>query len=176
MKLFYALWPDLATRATLASEDRTLFAGNGGHMISPDEYHITINYLGETDDSLLPALKDLGERAAATVPSSVVELDRVEWWKESRVMVRAASTVPEALQRVDHVLAVGLKAAGVVQPPRSLKLHLTLVRKINPHPLGTGSVPPRAWSADSLALVGSAGGPGPRYTVLGQWPFKGSVG
>ena len=175
MKLFYALWPDAGTRATLAEEDRTLFAGNGGKMVPPDEYHLTINYLGEVDDGLLPALEELGQRAAATVPSSVVELDRVEWWKESSVLVRSASSIPEPLIRVDHALAVGLKAAGVVQPPRPLKLHLTLVRSVKPHPLGTGKVPPLAWSADQLALVKSVDGGRPRYQVLGQWPFGGAV-
>lgn len=173
MKLFYALWPDPGTRATLASEDRTLFSGNGGKMVPPEEYHLTINYLGEVDDGLLPTLEELGQRAAATAPASVVELDRVEWWKESNVLVRSASVTPEALARADHALSVGLKAAGVVQPPRPLKLHLTLVRGIRPHPLGTGTVPPLAWSADQLALVRSASGPGPRYQVLGQWPFQG---
>lgn len=178
MKLFYALWPDAGTRATFADEDRTLFSGNGGKMVPPDEYHLTIRYLGETDDSLLPALLDLGQRAAATVPTSMVELDRVAWWKESRVMVRASSTTPDALVRLDNALSVGLKAANVVIAARPLKLHLTLVRRINPHPLGTGAVPPLAWSADQLALVGSAGGAakGPRYTVLGQWPFTGAMG
>lgn len=175
MKLFYALWPDAGTRATLADEDRTLFAGNGGKMVPPDEYHITINYLGELAGAMRPELEDLGQRAAATVPPSVIELDQVEWWKESKVLVRVASTVPAALQRVDHVLSVGLKAIGVVQPPRPLKLHLTLVRGINPHPLGTGKAAPLAWSADSLALVGSVGGH-PRYQVLGQWPFRGPAG
>lgn len=176
MKLFYALWPDAGTRATLADEDRTLFAGNGGKMVPPEEYHLTINYLGEVDDGLLPALEQLGSRAAATAPSCVVELDQVEWWKESKVMVRSATVTPEALVRVDTALSVGLKAAGVVQPPRPLKLHLTLVRNVRPHPLGTGKVPPLAWSADSLALVRSNSGPGPRYQVIGQWPFGVAVG
>jgi 2'-5' RNA ligase len=173
MKLFYALWPDAGTRATLAGEDRTLFAGNGGKMVSPDEYHLTINYLGEVDDALLPQLEELGKRAAATAPSCLVELDRVEWWKESNVLVRSAAVTPEPLVRVDHALSVGLKAAGVVQPSRPLKLHLTMVRNIRPHPLGTGSVPPLAWSADQLALVQSVSGPGQRYHLLGQWPFQG---
>jgi 2'-5' RNA ligase len=171
MKLFYALWPDAGTRATLADEDRTLFAGNGGKMVPPDEYHLTINYLGEIDDAKLPALEELGQRAASTAPSSVVELDRVEWWQESKVLVRCASVTPEPLIRVDNALSVGLKAAGVVQPARPLKLHLTMVRNIRPHPLGTGAVPPLAWSADSLALVQSVSGPGQRYHLLGQWPF-----
>jgi 2'-5' RNA ligase len=171
MKLFYALWPDAGTRATLAGEDRTVFAGNGGRMVSPDEYHLTINYLGEVDDALLPKLEELGARAASTAPSTVVELDRVEWWKESAVLVRAASATPEPLVRVDNALSVGLKAAGIVQPSRPLKLHLTMVRKIRPHPLGTGTVPPLAWPADDLALVRSVDGPGPRYQVLGRWGF-----
>lgn len=177
MKMFYALWPDMGTRDTMSTEDRTVFAGNGGRMVDPAEFHITLRYLDEVDESLLPTLLALGEKAAATVPQSMVELDRVEWWQESKVLVRVASSTPLPLIRLDETLNVGLKAAGIVLAPRPLKLHLTLVRNIRPFPLGTGAVNPLAWPADDLALVGSTGGAGggPRYKVLGQWPFaKGS--
>lgn len=177
MRLFYALWPDDGTRITMGGEDRTVFSGNGGRMIAAKDYHLTIRFLGEVDDAKLPELEALGERAASMVPASMVELDRVEWWQEPRVLVRSAQTTPEALLRLDELLTVGLKAVNVVVAPRPLKLHLTLARRVKPHPLGTGDVAPLAWPADALSLVVTPGAEGTkdRYRVLGQWPFGGAV-
>ena len=174
LRLFYALWPDLSTRATLAGEDRTLFAGNGGKMVSPDDYHLTLRFLGTVGSDALPDLEDLGERAARVTAPSLVDLDMVEWWREPAVMVRIARVTPAPLQRLDELLTVGLKAAGIATDPKPLKLHLTLVRGVKPHPLGTGACPPLSWSADALALVESTGAAkGPRYKVRKQWPFQG---
>lgn len=174
MRMFFGLWPDAATRATFAGEDRTVFAGNGGKMVPPDEFHITLRYLGEVPEALVPKLEDLGARAAATVAPTMVELDAVEWWKEAKVLVRVAKTLPRPLFEVDQALQVGLKSIGVPLDPKPLRLHLTLVRNIPPHPLGTGDANPLAWDADALSLVeGSTDPNGPRYRLRKQWKFGG---
>jgi len=169
-RMFFALWPDLETRATLGGEDKTLFGGSGGKQVPPDEFHLTVRYLGPIAEDMLPDLLDLGARAARATAASVIELDSVEWWKEAEVLVRVARTTPEALLRLDEALVIGLKAVGLATDLRPLKLHLTLVRKVRPHPLGTGPATPLAWPADSLSLIASPGKTA-RYEVLAQWPF-----
>lgn len=172
MRMFFGLWPDPATRATFAGEDRTVFGGNGGRMVPPDEFHVTLRYLGEVAEPLIPSIEEVGARVARGGAPSMVEFDAVEWWKEAKVLVRVARTLPPALFEADQALQVSLKAIGVPIDPKPLKLHLTLVRNIPPHPLGTGVVPPLAWDADSLALIeGSSDSSGPRYRVRQQWKF-----
>jgi 2'-5' RNA ligase len=100
----------------------------------------------------------------------MIEFDSVEWWKEAKVLVRVARTLPRPLFDLDQTLQVGLKALGVAFDPKVLKLHLTLVRNIPPHPHGLGVVPPLAWDADSLALIEGHSDPsGHRYVVRKQW-------
>lgn len=170
MRMFFGLWPDPATRATFAGEDRTVFSGNGGKMVPPEEYHVTLRYLGEVPAPLVPAVEALGEQAARVIAPTMIEFDRVEWWKEAKALVRVASTLPRPLFDLDQALQVGLRSAGVACDAKPLKLHLTLVRNLPPHPLGTGAVVPLAWDADSLALIeGSSDPSGPRYRVRKQW-------
>jgi 2'-5' RNA ligase len=171
--MFFALWPDAETRVTLSGEDKTLFGGNGGKLVPADEFHLTVRYLGHVGEAQVPQLVDLGARAARSVAASMVELDAVEWWKEAQVLVRVARTTPEPLLRLDEALLIGLKSIGMPTDLRPLKLHLTLVRSVRPHPLGTGPCLPLAWPADALSLIASPG-KSTRYEVLAQWPFGGA--
>lgn len=170
MRMFFGLWPDAATRATFAGEDRTVFGGNGGRMVSPEDFHVTIRYLGEVPAPLIASVEDIGAKAARTVGPTMVEFDAVEWWKEAKVLVRVAKTLPQPLFQLDQALQIGLKSVGVALDPKPLKLHLTIVRNIPPYPTGVGPSVPMAWDADSLALIeGSSDPGGPRYRVRKQW-------
>lgn len=170
--MFFGLWPDQATRATFAGEDKTVFGGNGGRMVPPEEFHVTLRYLGAVPPPLVDSVEDLGARAARTIAPTMVEFDEVQWWKEAKVLVRVARTLPRPLFELDQALQVGLKSLGVAIDPKPLKLHLTLVRDIPPHPNGVGPAVPLAWDADALALIeGSPDPSGPRYRVRKQWKF-----
>lgn len=170
MRMFFGLWPDAETRATFAGEDKTVFGGNGGKMVPPDEFHITLRYMGEVPAPLMASLEDLGARAARVVQPTVIELDAVEWWREAKVLVRVAKTLPRPMFELDQALQVGLKSIGVAVDPKPLKIHLTIVRNIPPHPNGIGAAVPLAWDAHSLALIeGSPDPAGPRYRVRKQW-------
>jgi 2'-5' RNA ligase len=170
MRMFFGLWPDAATRATFAGEDRTLFGANGGKLVPPDELHVTLRYLGEVPAPLVPALEALGAQAAGTAASTMIEFDSVEWWKEAKVLVRVAKVLPPPLSALDQALQTGLRSLGVGFDPKPLKLHLTLIRNIPPHPHGIGAAPPLAWDAESLALIeGSSDPTGPRYRVRKEW-------
>jgi 2'-5' RNA ligase len=170
MRMFFGLWPDPATRATFAGEDRTVFGGNGGKMVPPDEFHVTLRYMGVVPAPLLPAIEELGGKAARLIAPTMIEFDTVEWWKEAKVLVRVAKTLPRPLFELDQALQVGLRSIGVAIDQKPLKLHLTLVRNIPPFPNGLGAAVPLAWDADSLALIeGSSDPSGPRYRVRKQW-------
>jgi 2'-5' RNA ligase len=168
--MFFGLWPDPATRATFAGEDKTVFGGNGGKLVPPEEFHVTLRYMGVVPPPLVPAVEALGAQAAKVVGPTMIEFDEVQWWKEAKVLVRVARNLPRPLFDLDQALQVGLRSAGVAVDPKPLKLHLTLVRNIPPHPNGLGRAVPLAWDADSLALIeGSSDPGGPRYRVRKQW-------
>lgn len=172
MRMFFGLWPDAETRATFAGEDKTLFGGNGGKMVPPGEFHITLRYMGEVQAPLIPSIEELGAKAARTIAPTVVELDAVEWWKEAKVLVRVARNLPRPMFELDQALQVGLKSIGVAVDPKPLKIHLTLVRNIPPFPHGIGPAVPLAWDAGSLALIEASPDPaGPRYRLRKEWKF-----
>ena len=52
LRLFYALWPDQATRAALMR----LQSGLAGRRIAPGNLHLTLAFLGMQPSALLPQL------------------------------------------------------------------------------------------------------------------------
>ncbi|HEX3461841.1 MAG TPA: RNA 2',3'-cyclic phosphodiesterase [Acidimicrobiales bacterium] len=64
-----ALWPDEPTRTRLAALD--VGSGPGLRVVRPEQWHITLRFLGEVEDAMVPELSSVLERAAATMPGAV---------------------------------------------------------------------------------------------------------
>jgi 2'-5' RNA ligase len=67
--MFVAVWPDVATRQRLAALD--LDREKGLRPVGPDRWHVTLRFLGEVDEALVPALADALRPAVAGVPGPV---------------------------------------------------------------------------------------------------------
>jgi 2'-5' RNA ligase len=89
-RLFYALWPDDATRTALMQ----LQINFGGRLTRYENLHITLAFLGEQPTALLPALKDLLDH----LPKSemTVTLDRLGYFPRNHItLARDASPPPD---------------------------------------------------------------------------------
>ena len=165
-RLFLALWPDVGERAQLAALSATLSAGRKVH---PDNLHLTLVFLGATDDKRLlcyeQALRDL------VVPPLTLRLDRSAHWARSRILWVGASRVPPELSSLVQDLNRRLEGCGFNPERRPFQAHITLARDF------TGPAPPVeleqpvVWRTRQVALVESLQtGLGVRYAVLARWP------
>jgi 2'-5' RNA ligase len=67
--MFVAVWPDEPTRSRLSGLD--LGSGRGLRVVGPEQWHITLRFLGQVEDDMVPELSDALGRVAAGMPGAV---------------------------------------------------------------------------------------------------------
>lgn len=171
-RLFFALWPDDATREALRRATRAVVRRCGGRPVSPDNYHITLAFLGNVADEHFDAIVT----AAHGVPLDplALTLERYGYYPVPQVLWIGPAETPEDLRRLSRGLWSAMAPAGLAPDPRPFHAHLTLARKVSTEP---ELVPPRplAWPVDGFALVESETDPrGARYKVVATFPVGGA--
>lgn len=156
LRLFYALWPDAATRAALARWPVQ------GRRTDAAQLHLTLAFLGPCDPALLPQL----EHILRQLPPShfVVALDRLGYFARHRIAYAGMGAVPPQLRTLQHALADALRPLGLA-PTGAFHPHVTLARAAMPP---TDAAPePVSWPVRQVALVASeTGAAGTHYRVL----------
>jgi 2'-5' RNA ligase len=167
MRLFFALLPDLNTTHRLSMAAAELQLPGRARLLSPENYHVTLAFIGEVAESEAAAYRKIG--ASLRVPQCVIELDACEYWCSSQAIVLAARENP----RVLISLTDQLQAAVVAHVPsraadKRWRAHATLARKVAQAPVPAAmSV---TWVSRSFALMRSATGSGEAvYTVVDSW-------
>ena len=160
-RLFIAVWPPEEVAAELAALHRK--DQHGVRFVQPDNWHITLRFLGEAHPGdVIAALGDAPLAAARAHLGPAVD-----------VIAERALVVP-----VDglNVLAGQVidRTKGIGEPPRKRFVgHLTLARVKShvPMPRLLGSMVSAEFDVDEIALVQSRRGPdGVRYETIGTWP------
>lgn len=148
-KLFFALWPDPATRAALA---RLLPLVRGRH-IPPAKLHLTLAFLGQQDAARLPALLAILERLA--VPAMRLRIDCLGYFAKPHIAWAGMAQPPAALLDMQGQLMAELAAAGFDPATHgAFKPHITLAREAKQAPPATVFEPVR-WDGAQVALVAS---------------------
>jgi len=167
-RVFFALWPDDATRSAIVRATRTAVGQCGGKPTPDANLHMTLAFLGP----ITPA--DLAKVEALTPPASVpfqLVLDRLYLWQRAQIFWIGPTTIPEPLLTLEHALWDSLVDQGFKRERGPYVPHVTLARKAQ---IARGTVSPVPWRVDSIALVESKTGPrSSRYTVLKSWEFAG---
>ena len=176
MRLFFALWPDARTRARIAAAASAVRLTGHARRVSPENYHLTLAFVGEVNMSKLGALQQIGrdQRAAACT----MKVEAFDYWPEPQVVVAVARETPPALIGLSSRLHRDLKLRDGAQNPRplaptdaSLHPHVTLARKVAQAPV-LQAMSPIHWSARSFSLVRSdTSGSHSVYTVVDTWPL-----
>lgn len=174
-RLFFALWPDPATRRALAQATRKAVRHSGGRPVAEENLHATVAFLGAVAADRLDAVLAAGAAAAQAASAFTVAVTDLEIWPRPQVLVATAATPPEAVALAEDLWR-RLAPLGIAPDPRPLRLHVTLARKVGKPGLGHG-MRPVAWSVRDLALVESVTEPdGARYVPLAAWPLPASGG
>jgi 2'-5' RNA ligase len=165
-RVFFALWPDEATRGTVSRATRRAVRLSGGRPTAKRNLHITVAFLGVVDAKGL-------ERAVSVPPLGTggfeLVLDRLGNWREPRVLWLAPSVVPSELAALERELWAGLEEQGFEREARIYRPHLTLARRARE--VGE-PIAPISWTAAALTLVESV--PlrhGVHYEPLQEWPL-----
>jgi 2'-5' RNA ligase len=166
-RLFFALWPDPALLQALRARVDGIVASVEGKPQRPDQWHATLEFMGQVPRERQPALR----AAAGRVRQSplTIEFDRVEHWRKPQVVCLVASRVPAGLATLVTQLRAALVEEGFTLDARPFRPHLTLARKVR---AAADSLlePPLVWQSSGFALVRSVTDPaGSRYEPLCWW-------
>lgn len=147
-RLFFALWPDDATRDALAN----LQARIHGRRMRRENLHLTLAFLGEQADALTGTLTGiLKNLPKADLP---LALDRLGYFPRQRIVWAGTHDAPAALFDLHRQLSDGLKHAGVHFDTRlSFMPHVTLARNAE-QPDDFPFMPIR-WKAGTIVLAES---------------------
>lgn len=176
MHLFVAVWPDEATLSQLSSP--SLPSAPGLRLVRSDEWHITLRFLGEVDERLVPRLLDALGSAARTLTGPVLAVlgPGTAWFPGERVL-----QVP--VTGLDGLAAAVRSATVPVVPDRDtvevpFMGHLTVARATGAGPdaathSALAGIPcSSSFRVAAVHLVGSPRTPdGPRYVDLGSRPL-----
>lgn len=165
-RIFFALWPDDATRGAIERTARRAVRLSGGRPTAKRNLHVTVAFLGMLEPAQL-------EQAASVPPIDVgpfdLELDRLGFFEGARALWLGPSNVPPQLTALEQRLWDGLERHGFEREPRIYLPHVTLARKAR---AVDEPIAPIRWRAERLTLVESL--PLPRnvhYEPLRDWPL-----
>jgi 2'-5' RNA ligase len=166
LRLFFALWPDDATRDALNRTGKWLHQHWGGRRMRADTLHITLAFLGATPAEKLDAVIACADAVQAE-PYELL-LDQAGDWRHNRIGWLGASGTPPQHFELVGALNTALEAAGFPVDARPHVPHITLLRNT----VG-GEVPgcaPVHWPVSDFVLVSSrTENEGAHYEVIRRW-------
>ena len=171
MRLFFALWPPESVAQALAGQADALVRQYGGKATRTETIHLTLAFLGEVDETLLPA----AIRAAQVVrgKSFALTIDRLGYWRHNRLLWAGCSSPAEELQILVESLREQLRAVSICcDEKQRFTPHVTLVRKVPERQgaLELAAVEPITWPCRSFLLVCSRlASAGSEYSAVAEF-------
>ena len=162
-RLFVALWPD-DDWCRQASEIQK-FLPPDCRKIPSENFHVTLAFLGDVDDSLLTELQLLLQRQQTK--SFALQFRKLVHWRGDVAVLLPDEDV--GLLNFVRQLHEDLRLAGFVLEPRPYKPHVTLARSCPEFCPQEISLP--EWLVHEWVLVRSTLLPqGSRYDILRRYP------
>lgn len=185
MRLFVAVVPPAGALAELEQAVAPLRAAAPElRWTGSASWHLTLAFLGEVGEPVLPELRERLERAAHRHPPQQVAIAGGGAFPSARraqVLWAGITADDKALAALADSVAAGARRAGAPPPVqhRRYRAHLTLARCRAPADVSELSrtlagFSGTAWTATSVHLIRShlSSGP-PRYEDLAAWPLQG---
>lgn len=151
LRLFLALWPELAIRQAMAARTRQLHALTGGRPTPPAQLHLTLTFLGSQPAARLAALQD---GLAGLAPGPIrLQLDRYGFWSPGIVWLGCRTPAPALLDLV-AALRQQLGQLGVACDDKPFRPHITLLRAAR-CPAAWPDCTALDWQARDIGLIAS---------------------
>lgn len=173
-RLFFALWPEAAERAALATAAAAVVGTCAGRAVPEEQLHLTLAFLGAvpaTRSAELEALtREVGAAWPLAMPTPQLRFARLAYWRKARVLI-ALADADAALASVAQVLREGSLAAGFSPDLKPFHAHVTVARKVV-RAVRSAPLTPVLWNCRRIALIESVGTPeGPLYSVVESAPL-----
>ena len=182
MRLFVALWPPPdAVSELLATVDDVRKDAPGLRWTRPEQWHLTLAFLGEVPDDRRPELDERLARAASRHPPLTLRFAGGGRFG-TRVLFTRVDGDREPLTRLAASVSAAARRSRIPVDDRPYRPHLTLARgrdgeDLRPLAARLESFAGATWTAARLDLVESRLGKGPdrtaRYVSVASWPLAG---
>jgi 2'-5' RNA ligase len=169
-RLFLALWPTDELRAQIEARTLAIRRATGGRLIPPQNYHVTLLFLGEVPDERVAAVQEASARLASS-PAFELRFDCIEAWGRKLLCLTSSTPPPDAA--IELVARLRADLSSYMQRPdeREFRPHITLVRDL-PHGRRAEKIEPLWQKAADFVLVESVrDAAGSQYSVLARWPL-----
>lgn len=137
MRLFIAIDTPASVKAQMVEIQEELKKSEADvKWETSNKFHITLKFLGDTNDTLLPVITRILETAGTKFPSFQIEYDDVGCfpnWKQPRVIWVGANEQSGTLLQIKRFLDTELEKLGFKIEPRKFHPHITLGRVKSQH-------------------------------------------
>ncbi|MGW6389520.1 RNA 2',3'-cyclic phosphodiesterase [Streptomyces sp. NPDC055103] len=188
MRLFAAVLPpaeQLTELGHVADRLHRLPGADGLRWTSRPAWHLTLAFMGEVDEELLPELRVRLARAAHRTPPFPLRLHGGGHFGRRALWTGVAGDLDELRLLAERADAAARRAGVAMEEHRRYQAHLTLARaravEVDLHPFvdELRAFEGSRWQVAELALVRSnlpvsgVRGEQPRYERLDGWPLEG---
>ncbi|MER6097794.1 RNA 2',3'-cyclic phosphodiesterase [Streptomyces sp. NPDC001728] len=189
MRLFAAVLPPperLTELGHVVDRLRRLPGADGLRWTSRPGWHLTLAFMGEVDEELLPELRVRLARAAHRTPPFPLRLHGGGHFGRRALWTGVAGDLDELRLLAERADAAARRSGVPMEEHRRYQAHVTLGRArgegMDLHPFldSLGGFEGTRWQVEELALVRSSlpvsgvRGEQPRYETVGAWPLEGS--
>lgn len=166
-KLFFALWPDDKTRQALERLNLTI-ASAKLKWVPPDNFHVTLAFLGHVDtNSELLIKQHVADIAAQPF---ALAFDNLSYWSKPRILCLTCSRPAQEAAALAAALQSAAANYGLHTDTRPYIPHITLSRHAGHLP--EVNIEPIIWRAGTFCLAESCSEPdGVHYKIIQQWPL-----
>lgn len=157
MRLFIGISPSDTVRAELARFSEEMRCRVPGRYAPPELYHLTLAFLGERAEEILPALHSLMADAVAMISPFSVRLAGTGTFGLPRNAILYAAIAPSTeLNTLASTLRQKLEQAGESFDPTPFTPHITLARKaVIPERIAMERPAPLSFSVTDITLFHS---------------------
>jgi RNA 2',3'-cyclic 3'-phosphodiesterase len=182
VRLFFALWPPLATAQALAAWAREVSATSGGRVTATENIHLTLAFLGDVDPDMAISAARQVNAVCHSLPidsAKYVRRNEMVWVGpaktppalEDLVAQLHGAKTPPALEDLVAQLHAALRAKSFRLEDRPFATHVTLVRKAR-QPTSIPPLPKVDWPAGEFILVRSrTSSKGSTYEPVERFPL-----
>jgi 2'-5' RNA ligase len=167
MRLFFALWPPREAAEALHAWALRARRTTGGRATRAESIHLTLAFLGEIEERLVPALSSL---SAGGEPHSL-PIEQARHRAQNRIVWVGPNETPDPLRFLAETLTNQLAARNFKTEKRPFAAHVTLIRKAR-RPGELPKVPEVDWPVQEFVLVRSRlSAAAPHYDVVERFPL-----